>query len=74
MSKTIKKCFDEKLTYINLYNAYYRICKCKRNKKYILKYDVDLEIGLNMLLQELKDINISLVIIMNLQYMNQRKD
>ena len=44
MSKTIKKCFDEKLTYINLYNAYYRICKCKRNKKYILKYDVDLEI------------------------------
>ena len=55
MSKTIKKCFDEKLTYINLYNAYYRICKCKRNKKYILKYDVDLEIGLNMLLQELKD-------------------
>lgn len=55
MSKTIKKCFDEKLTYINLYNAYYRICKCKRNKKYILKYAVDLEIGLNMLLQELKD-------------------
>lgn len=57
MSKTIKNCFDEKLTFINLYNAYYRICKNKRNKKYILKYDTSLEIGLNNLLLELKSGN-----------------
>lgn len=55
MPKTIKKCFDEKLTYINLYNAYYRICKNKRNKKNILKYDVDLETNINNLLYELKN-------------------
>lgn len=55
MPKTIKKCFDEKLTYISLYNAYYRICKNKRNKKNILKYDVDLETNINNLLYELKN-------------------
>lgn len=57
MSKSIKNCYDDKLTYINLYNAYYRICKNKRNKKYILKYDIDLELGLNNLLNELKECN-----------------
>jgi len=57
MSKTIKKCFFEKLTYINLYNAYYRICKGKRNKSYILKYEIDLETNLNNLLTDLKTNN-----------------
>ena len=57
MSKTIKKCFDNKLTYINLYNAYYRICKNKRNKSYILKYEIDLETNLTNLLNDLKNNN-----------------
>ena len=43
MSKTIKNCFDEKLTFINLYNAFYRISKENRNKDYILKAEVDIE-------------------------------
>ena len=55
MSKTIKYCFDDKLTYINLYNAYYRICKNKRNKDYILEYEIDLETNLTNLLNDLKD-------------------
>lgn len=55
MSKTIKNCFDDKLTYINLYNAYYRICKNKRNKDYILEYEIDLETNLTNLLNDLKD-------------------
>ena len=55
MSKTIKKCFDDKLTFINLYDAYFRICKSKRNKKYILKCDIDMEYCLNDLLFDLKN-------------------
>ena len=55
MSKSIKNCYDNKLTYINLYNAYYRICKNNRNKKYILKYELDLETNLNNLLYKLKN-------------------
>lgn len=55
MSKTIKKCYYEKLTYINLYKAYYRICKNKRNKRYILEYEIDLETNLTNLLNDLKN-------------------
>ncbi len=54
MSKTIKNCFDDKLTYINLYNAYYRICKNRRNKSYILKFELDLETNLINIMNELK--------------------
>lgn len=43
MPKTIKNCFYDKLNFINLYNAFYRICKDKRNKEYILKAEVDIE-------------------------------
>lgn len=55
MSITIKKSFDKKLTYISLYNAYYRICKNKRNKDYILKYEIDLETNLINIMNELKN-------------------
>ncbi len=43
MSKTIKNCFDEKLNFINLYDAFYRICSENRNKKYILKAEINIE-------------------------------
>lgn len=43
MPKTIKICFDEKLNFINLYNAFYRICKENRKKTYILKAEMDIE-------------------------------
>lgn len=43
MSKTMKNCFDEKLTFVNLYNAFYRICSSNRNKPYILKAEMDIE-------------------------------
>ncbi len=55
MSKTIKKCYFDKLTYINLYNAYLRVCKNNKNKKYLLKYDIDVEINISNLLYELKN-------------------
>ena len=54
MSKTIKKCFNEKLKFINLYNAYYRICKSKRNKDYILRFEIDLETNIINILNDLK--------------------
>lgn len=43
MSKTIKNCFDEKLNFINLYDAFYRICSEDRNKEYILKAEINIE-------------------------------
>lgn len=55
MSKTIKNSFDEKLNFINLYNAYHRICKCNRNKKYLLKADMDIETIICNLGNELKN-------------------
>ena len=54
MPKTIKNSFDKKLTFVNLYHAYFRICKNKRNKKDILNYYIDLETNLINLLNELK--------------------
>lgn len=43
MSKSIKKCFIDKITYESLYEAYLRASKNKSNKYEILKFTVDLE-------------------------------
>ncbi len=53
MCKTIKRCFDDKLTFISLYNAYYRICKTRRNKSYIMRFEMDLETNLVNIMNEL---------------------
>ena len=55
MSKTIKNCFDDKLSFINLYNAFYRVCKDDRNKKYILKAEIDIETIICNLEDELRN-------------------
>jgi len=55
MPKTIRNCFDEKLTFIKLYEAYNRAKKSKGNKKEIMLYTMDLETNLANLLNELRE-------------------
>ena len=50
MSKTIKRSFDKKLTFIKLMNAHYRAVIGKRNKVEILKFEEDLETNVANLL------------------------
>ena len=54
MSKTIKRSFDKKLTFIKLMNAHYRAVIGKRNKVEILKFEEDLETNVANLLIQLK--------------------
>ena len=55
MSKTIKRSFDKKLTFIKLMNAHYRAVIGKRNKVEILKFEEDLETNVANLLIQLKE-------------------
>lgn len=55
MPKTIKNSFDDNLTFINLYNAFYRICKGNRNKEYILKAEIDIETVICSLEEKLRN-------------------
>ncbi len=43
MSKTIKRSFNEKLIFENMYNAHIRASKTKRNKKEVILFEIDLE-------------------------------
>ena len=55
MSKSIKNCFDKRLTFEKLLEAEKRARKNKGNKKEILEFEMDLESNLVSLLKELKD-------------------
>lgn len=55
MCKTIKKSFDENLTYEKLMDAYYRAAKRKGNKKELLRFNMDLETNICSILKELKE-------------------
>jgi len=55
MSKTIKRCFDEKLTFQKLVEAYERAKRGKGLKREILLFEMDLETNLIALFKELKD-------------------
>lgn len=54
MSKTIKKCFIDKLTFDNLIKAHERASKCKTNRIEVLKFNIDLETNIYSILKDLK--------------------
>lgn len=60
MSKTIKKCFKEKLTYENLLKAHERASKYKTNRIELLKFNIDLETNIHTILNNLKTGNYKL--------------
>ena len=55
MSKTIKNCFLEKLTYENLLKAHNRASKGKNNRIELLKFNIDLETNIHSILKRLRD-------------------
>lgn len=55
MSKTIKNCFYQKLTFDNLLNAHKRASVNKTNKYEILKFNIDLETNIYSILNSLKN-------------------
>ncbi len=55
MSKSIKNCFDEKLTFIKLLEAHERAKKGKTNKSEVLLFETNLEINIMNLYYELKN-------------------
>lgn len=55
MSKTIKNCFFEKLTYENLLKAHERASKGKNNRLELLKFNIDLETNIHSILKSLRD-------------------
>ena len=46
MSKTIRNCYYERLTYERLYAAYVRACQGKANKPNVIRFSIDLETNL----------------------------
>lgn len=54
MSKTLKHVFDQKLTFIKLYEAHLRASKGKRNRREVLEFEIDLETNLINLLNQIK--------------------
>lgn len=54
MSKTIKNCFYQKLTFDNLLNAHKRVSVNKTNKYEILKFNIDIETNIYSILNSLK--------------------
>ena len=54
MSKSIKNCFDEKLTFIKLLEAHKRAKKGKSNKYEVLLFESNLEINIMNLYYDLK--------------------
>lgn len=55
MSKSIKKCFYQKLTFENLLNAHNRAKKNKGNKKEVIRFEIDLESNIINIIHRLKD-------------------
>lgn len=57
MSKTIKKCFNEKLTFEKLLEAHKRASKVKNNSCEVIKFNIDLETNIINLLNDIKNDN-----------------
>ena len=55
MSKTIKNCFDEKLTFEKLLEAHVRAREGKRSKKEVILFEMDLETNIIRILDEIKE-------------------
>ena len=54
MCKTLKKCFDEKLTFQKLLEAHERAREGKRGKKEVILFEMDLETNLIKMMDEIK--------------------
>ncbi len=55
MSKTMKKCFDEKLTFYKMMEAHYRAKKGKSYKKELILFEMDLETNIVRIVDEIKN-------------------
>ncbi len=55
MSKTIKKCFYEKLTFKKMLEAHIRARKGKANKKEIVLFEMDLETNIIRIIDDIKE-------------------
>ena len=55
MCKTINSCFLNKLTFLNMIDAYQRSSKCKGNRSEVLKFDIDLESNICNIIRELSN-------------------
>lgn len=54
MSKTLKRCYYDKLDINNIYNAYLRARKNKRSKKEVIDFELNLETNLSKIYNELR--------------------
>lgn len=57
MSKTIKRCFDNKLTFEKMLEAHRRASIGKKNKKELILFEMDLETNLIRIINEIRDNN-----------------
>ena len=55
MSKTIKKCFYQSLTFDKMLSAHYRAVKNKRKKKEVILFEMDLENNIINLIDDIKN-------------------
>lgn len=55
MSKSIKNCFYQKLTFDNLLKAHHRAKKNKGNRNEVIRFEMDLESNLINIMNSLKD-------------------
>ncbi len=55
MPKTIKRCFDDKLTFKNMLDAHYRAREGKRKKKEIILFEMDLETNIIRIIDEIRN-------------------
>lgn len=55
MPKTIKNCFDDKLTFQKLLEAHERASKGKKNKKEVILFEMDLETNIIKILNDIKN-------------------
>lgn len=53
MSKTLKKCFDKKLTFTKMMEAHYRARKGKTKKKELIIFEMDLETNIVKMVDEI---------------------
>lgn len=54
MCKTINRCFRDRLTFVSMFDAYQRSIKCKGNRSEVLKFNMDLESNICIIIRELK--------------------
>lgn len=72
MTKSINRCYFDKLTFEALYNAYKRASLCKRKKKEVILFELNLETNLIKIYNELRFLTYKPIVL--LLFMNQKKE